>query len=196
MIANNSITDLLQEIQNKLLGTEKLPLIDHTLKSAAVLVLLIPSQTGLEVVLTRRAPWLKHHPGQISFPGGQFEKSDLNLIDTAMREANEEIGLPLENLKILGSFEGCETISDFYVTPIVAFSTFKGPWHCDKNEVSEIIQVPFSWFINDLNWRLENGQFMGREHQYLVSWWDSHLIWGATARLTANLRKQLSHWSR
>lgn len=161
------------------------------LQPAAVLVLLVDSLNGLEVVLTRRAKNLKHHPGQISFPGGKAESSDKNLIATASRETYEEIGLPSDSVQILGSFPGSETISQFQVTPIVAYSDFQHDWTIDHNEVQQVIQVPLDWLLHEGNWRVEIGVFREKEHHYYACWWQKHLIWGATGQLIKNLRQQI-----
>lgn len=159
------------------------------LQPAAVLVLLVDSLNGLEVVLTRRAKHLKHHPGQISFPGGKAEPSDKDLIHTALREAHEEIGLPIDSIQILGSFPGSETISQFQVTPIVAYSDFQHDWVIDHNEVQQVIQVPLDWLLHESNWRVETGIFRKNKHHYYACWWQQHLIWGATGQLIKNLRQ-------
>ncbi len=165
----------------------------ETQKLAAVLVALIESHSGLDIVLTRRAKHLRHHPGQVSFPGGKWDKSDHTLLDTAVREAQEEIALPSEQLKILGTFPGHKTTSGFDVTPIVAFSNYAGPWTPDFNEVDSVLTVPLSWVIDESRWRIETGIFKGEPHQYRVSWWKRYLIWGATAEMLFNFRRCLKN---
>ncbi len=177
-----------KSLSKALLSSNEKQLPVGELQPAAVLVLLTDSLYGLDVVLTRRAAHLRNHPGQISFPGGKAEDEDKNLIATALREAHEEIGLPYEHVKILGQFLGSETISQFKVTPIVAYSTFKQDWTVDSNEVQQVIKVPLDWLVDDKNWRIESAFFRQKKYRYHVCWWQKHLIWGATAELINNLR--------
>jgi len=178
----------IEKLKSKLNDIDESPRVIANLKPAAVLVLLVPSKFGLELVLTRRSKNLKNHPGQISFPGGKFEVNDKHLIQTAIRETHEEIGLPYHQSTILGGFPGSETISHFHVTPVVAYSTYNGPWEIDHNEVEEVIQIPLDWILKSENWRKEQGIFLNKKHPYYVCWWSNNLIWGATAKLLSNFR--------
>ncbi len=168
------------------------PTLNNNLQASAVLVLMVDGVNGLDLVLTRRAYHLKNHPGQISFAGGTREKQDSSLYHTALREAEEEIGLPEETVEILGSFEGNETITGFYMSPVVGFSDYQGPWLTDPGEVHSILTVPLDWAMEANRWREEAGFFRGQKRTYLAAWWQGQLIWGATAQLLENLRKQIN----
>ncbi len=183
----------LTKLSSRLLQSEGVRHSSSALQSAAVLVLLVDSMNGLDVVLTRRAKHLKHHPGQISFPGGKAEPTDKDLIATALREAHEEIGLPIEDLQILGSFPGSETISQFQVAPIVAYSDFQQDWVTDPDEVQQVIHIPLDWLLDDSHWRVETGIFQKNLRNYHACWWQQHLIWGVTGQLLKNLRLLVNH---
>ncbi len=105
------------------------------LRSAAVLIALIEPENeadGLQVLLTKRASHLKHHPSQVSFPGGKVEKEDKSLIDTALREAFEEIGLSADAITVAGQLPAYETISGFNVTPVIAIVARAQTYLMDK----------------------------------------------------------------
>ncbi len=110
---------------------------NSSLKTAAVLIGLVDSDndSGLEVLLTRRSSHLKHHPSQISFPGGKAEPEDENLVATALREAHEEIGLSPTSVTVIGQLPSYQIISGYQVTPIVAIIDKPKSYQQDHNEV-------------------------------------------------------------
>lgn len=139
------------------------------------------------VLLTRRSKKLKHHSGQVSFPGGAVEHVDNNLVDTALRETFEEIGVPSDKVELWGQMESMTSLSGFQVTPIIGrlindFQIIK-----DDSEVAEVFGVPFAFFQNPEN---RSEQYMktesGRHHYYLYRH-QNHLIWGLTAKIIVQL---------
>jgi 8-oxo-dGTP pyrophosphatase MutT (NUDIX family) len=162
------------------------------LKPAAVLIALIEEDHQLSVVFTKRAAHLKHHPGQISFPGGKVEDFDKNLIEAAIREAEEEIGLNSHKINIIGQLNPYETISGYVVTPIIAFINEQQNFVMDKNEVAEIFQVPLQHFLNfDNHYAIR----IERQHKpFSIHFmpFDHHNIWGATAVMLKDLAIHLS----
>ncbi len=160
---------------------------ETSLDSSAILILLREQNQQTEMVLTRRAFHLNNHPGQICFAGGRYEDSDKDLIQTAIREAHEEIGLPRDRVEILGSFRGIETISGFWMTPIVAYTDFQGDWCIDSKEVHSMLSIPLDWAMQKHRWRQENGYFRGQLRSYYCAWWQGQLIWGATAQVLNNM---------
>jgi 8-oxo-dGTP pyrophosphatase MutT (NUDIX family) len=168
-------------------------------RPAAVLICLNPTNKGLSVIFTQRAAHLKHHAGQISFPGGKAEDSDLGLVHTAFREAEEEIGLAPEHLSLIGQLPPYRTISGFAVTPIVAKHKIgvhvPGDLIIDPNEVGEVFQVPLSFLMNKKNYSVHDVH-RGELHfsVYFISY-GRHVIWGATAGMMAHLRDHILYHS-
>lgn len=163
------------------------------LKSAAVLIALIDhdkdsfSEGGLQVLLTKRASHLKHHPSQISFPGGKVEKTDTNLVHTALREAQEEIGLAPEAVNIIGQLPSYEIISGYQVTPIVGIVNSEQDYTKDDNEVDEIFHVPLKHFLQDENHRSIVAYRNGHSHTIHFYPYRHYNIWGATAAMMKDL---------
>lgn len=159
----------------------------HKLKSAAVLIPIVSNQGQLEVLLTKRASHLRHHPGQISFPGGKAEPSDQNLIATALRETQEEIGLKPENIQILGQLKSYQTISGYEITPIVAFAQKEQNYQFDDNEVAEVFHVPLSHFLKREHHIKVATFHQGKSHNIHFMPYQNHNIWGATAAILHDL---------
>ncbi len=165
------------------------------LKSAAVLIALVePEQPdeGLQVLLTKRASHLKHHPSQVSFPGGKAEQEDNSLIDTALREAFEEIGLSREAVSVAGQLPPYETISGFQVTPIIATVARSQSYKLDKNEVDEIFQVPLQHFLTTNDHHVFTASRNGKQHNVHFLPYKHYNIWGATAVMLKDLVSHLN----
>ncbi|XPF94499.1 CoA pyrophosphatase [Colwellia sp. RE-S-Sl-9] len=162
------------------------------LKEAAVLIPLVDDGDQLNVVLTKRSLNLRHHAGQISFPGGKVEKTDTNLIDTASRETFEEIGVPPELINIVGSLHSYQVISGFIVTPYIAFIPNDYEFIKDTNEVSDIFQVPLKYFLDTSNHIAINVQRKSFSHNVHFMPYKQHNIWGATASMLKDLAIHLS----
>ncbi|MCC2971909.1 CoA pyrophosphatase [Massilia sp. IC2-476] len=159
------------------------------LRRAAVLVPLVERPEGLHVLLTKRTDHLSSHAGQISFPGGRAEELDSSPIETALREAEEEIGLHRRHVEIIGVLPEHVTISAYRVTPVVAIVTPPFALSADPGEVAEIFEVPLSFLTSGANHErrsvtLPEGQ--GRRTFYAMPYQD-YFIWGATAAMLRNL---------
>lgn len=157
------------------------------LRQAAVLIPLIDDGKELSVVLTQRALHLKHHAGQISFPGGKVEDNDKDLVYTALRETHEEIGVPPQSIEVVGSLHSYQVISGFVVTPYVGFIPHNFNYIKDKNEVSEIFQVPLTHFLNDDNHIAIPIQRKDYSHNVHFMPYQNYNIWGATAAMLKDL---------
>jgi 8-oxo-dGTP pyrophosphatase MutT (NUDIX family) len=164
-------------------------------RPAAVLICLNSTEQGLQVIFTQRASHLKHHGGQISFPGGKAEDDDMGLIHTAFREAEEEIGLTPTHLKVIGQLPPYKPISGFSVTPIVAKHKMgvavPDDLKIDANEVGEVFQVPLSFLMDKDNYFVHHVH-RGELHfpLYYITY-EKHVIWGATAGMMAHLRDHI-----
>lgn len=167
-------------------------------RPAAVLICLNPSATGLSVIFTQRATHLKHHAGQVSFPGGKAEASDTSVIHTAFREAEEEIGLSTDALDVIGRLPDFRTISGFAVTPIIAKHTLgvcvPEELTIDKNEVGQAFEVPLAYLMNKENYYVQVIKRSSQNFPVYYLNYNGHLIWGATAGMLVHLRDHvLSH---
>lgn len=164
-------------------------------RPAAVLIASQMIDNELHVLFTKRAEHLVHHAGQISFPGGKYEKTDPDIVFTALREAEEEIGLASDNVNVIGTLPAFKTISGFEVTPILAnISTpidITSQLLIDNNEVAEVFQVPLAYLMNEKNLLIQYVSRNGVDAPvYFIPYKDRY-IWGATAGILAMLRAHL-----
>ncbi|MBO9473213.1 CoA pyrophosphatase [Shimia sp. R10_1] len=157
------------------------------LRPAGVLVP-IEIKSGIpHVILTKRASHLKHHPGQIAFPGGKQDESDADVIAAALREAREEIGLPPENVEVLGTLPTHETVTSFSVTPVLghvrdAFEVIPEP-----GEVEEVFSVPLAHVTDPARFSVQSRRWQGKRRHYFTVPFGPYYIWGATARILRGL---------
>lgn len=163
-------------------------------RTAAVLVPLLDLPEP-EVVFTRRADHLPNHAGQVSFPGGAAEENDVSAVQTALREAYEEIGLPNKVTRPLGFLDRMDTISDYRVLPVVALVTPPVSWVLDEREVAEVFTVPLSVILDAEQYEAKTSQWQGNEYTLYTLHWQGQKIWGATAAMLMNLiqRMQATH---
>lgn len=163
----------------------------RNLTSAAVLVPILMHDQRPAVVLTKRANHLRHHPGQISFPGGRAEHGDANLVETAFREATEEIALPSQSATVLGQLADHRTVTNFQVTPVVAWIDQNWDVALDKNEVNEAFLVPLHHLAKRDNYFVESRNWQGKTRKYHAVPYGPYYIWGATARILLSLAQRL-----
>lgn len=158
---------------------------------ASVLFGLIARDDGLHVLLTKRTEHLRHHAGQISFPGGRIEPSDANPAHAALREANEEIGLDASSIRVLGYLEPMLTITGFRVYPVVALIQPDYNAVPDGIEVAELFEAPLALFLNPANEHALQIMLHGKPRYLTEFHWQHFRIWGATATMLVNLRNRL-----
>ncbi len=157
------------------------------LKRAAVLIPLIARAEGATVLLTRRTPHLAAHAGQISFPGGRLEPQDRDARAAALRETEEEIGLPHGRIALLGELEEYGTITGFRVTPVVGVVTPPFSLTPDPSEVAEVFEVPLAFILDPANRRQAVEKRDGLERDIYEIPFGAYRIWGFTARLMVRL---------
>jgi 8-oxo-dGTP pyrophosphatase MutT (NUDIX family) len=175
------------DLRRVLLSPEDAVRLDvHGRTDAAVLVALYCEHGQPNAVFTRRRDDLRRHAGEISFPGGRYDDRDRDLSMTALREAEEEIGLPRDAVQIVGALQPTPTIATGYaVYPFVGLIEPGRAWTLSAGEVAEVLDVPLQALIDGYaRRRLIRRGLPIRTDTYLV---DSHLIWGATARIVADL---------
>ena len=176
-------------------------------RDASVLIPLIPRPQGMQLLLTRRTAHLLVHPGQISFPGGSRDAGDRNAIHTALREAEEEIGLQAQWVEPLGSMPTYTTITGYAVTPVVGIVDPQASLQAQASEVDEVFEVPLAFLMNPAHhelrtWDSQTGLIASssvpntaRRSFYAMPWTAldgrRYFIWGATAAMIRNLYRLL-----
>jgi 8-oxo-dGTP pyrophosphatase MutT (NUDIX family) len=176
-----------QQIEKILRHHKKKKITGENLRASAVVIPLFYNQGQYHVLLTERSEEVNFHKGQVCFPGGTREPSDSSLLQTALREAEEEIGLRAQDVEILGEFDDCLTLtSDHVISPFVAFIPHPYPLKADGREIKEIFSVPLSFLMDEANFKQDS-----QAYEY-----EGHIIWGATARILKQFMDLLKSGSR
>jgi 8-oxo-dGTP pyrophosphatase MutT (NUDIX family) len=162
------------------------------LRPAAVLVPLIDHQSGWAVLLTQRTAHLSAHAGQIAFPGGRIEEEDTDAVAAALRETEEEVGLPRERVSVVGRLDTYVTGTGFEITPIVGIVAPPYELTIDPYEVAEAFEVPLSYVLDRRNHRRTERESAGRTRVFFVLPYEERNIWGATAGMLVNLAEILN----
>lgn len=164
---------------------------DQSLIPAAVLFPIILRDGGQTVLLTQRTAHLRDHAGQISFPGGRVEAEDISPSHTALRETEEEIGLPRERIEILGFLPEYRTGTGFRVTPVVALVLPPFDLRPDPFEVAEVFEVPLAFLLDPANHQQHSLHYRGALRNYFAMPYGDYFIWGATAGMIRSLSERL-----
>ena len=159
----------------------------HGLQRAGVLVPIVMTTNGCTFLFTKRTEHVETHKGQISFPGGVIDQADAGIVETALREAYEEIGLPREAVEVLGLLGDLATPTGFVITPVVGWVAALPPLAINTDEVDEVFQVPVQFFAEGGKGRMEPRNVQGRAHEVWYYDTGSHIIWGATAAIIRSL---------
>jgi len=160
--------------------------------AAAVLVPIVAHPAELTVLFTQRTSQLRSHSGQVSFPGGRAEPEDASPELTALREAEEEIGLPAERVEIVARLPDYLTRTGFRVTPVVGLLTPALELAPDSREVEEVFEVPLAFLLDARNHLRETRELRGETVGYYVIQYGKRRIWGATAGMLVNLYRMLA----
>jgi 8-oxo-dGTP pyrophosphatase MutT (NUDIX family) len=163
---------------------------DQALKCAAVLIPFVRWKDEWHILFTRRTEMVEHHKGQVSFPGGGCDLGESAPEATALREANEEIGLEKADVRLLGRLNDIITITRYRVTPVVGVMPWPYPVRMEPAEVERVFTIPLTWLADRANWDEQPFTLEGiprpfpvvRYHPY-----DGEILWGISARLTLNL---------
>jgi len=162
------------------------------LRPAAVLVAFADRPSGPALLLTKRAPTLKHHPGQIAFPGGKVDAGDADATATALREAQEEIGLPVQAVDVIGALPSHETVTGFQVTPVLAIVEKPFTLLPEAGEVAEVFEVPLAHVLDRSRYSVQSRRWRGARRAYFTVPWGPYYIWGATARMLCALADRMA----
>ena len=146
-----------------------------------------------QLLLTKRSSALQHHPGQIAFPGGKQDDTDVDVIACAKREAHEEIGLPPDLVEVLGTLSPHETVTGFLVTPVIVHVTGQFDIRPEPGEVDEVFSVPLSHVLNPANYHVQSRRWRGQMRSYFTVPYGPYYIWGATARMLRAWTDQMTH---
>jgi 8-oxo-dGTP pyrophosphatase MutT (NUDIX family) len=197
--------DLLARLRGALLSLEAPPgprgwnhedmaeLIGSAPRRPAAVLIGIRDDREQRVVLTVRTDTLQQHAGQVAFPGGRVEPDDVDVVATALRESEEEIGLDAGMVTPLGFLEAFETISGYSVTPVVAWIAANAVLKPDPGEVAEVFEVPFAFFLEPANLRRYTMDFRGHRREMVEFLHAGYRIWGVTAAILYNLLKRMGH---
>lgn len=179
-------------------GSERWPAdmrrqLSTALTPAGVLIPVFERGGVLAVLLTQRSADLKHHAGQISFPGGRMETGDRDIAQTALRETHEEVGIRPDEVSIIGYLDPMPTVTGYAVTPIVGLVTGQAEISIDHTEVEYVFEVPLAFFVDERNQMTSERDIHGWKVPIIEFQYDGQRIWGATAHILVELRKILKN---
>ncbi len=159
--------------------------IDTHLQTAAILVMLYPKHNKTHVLMTKRALHLNSHAGEISFPGGVFEEEeDENLLETALRETHEEIGVQVEASKVIAQLPTVNTRLGFEITPFVSVLSEAMEFDAEEDEVEEILEIPFTSLLSTQ----QRDVGFSPDQDMVMYWFKHHRIWGASAKILRKIQ--------
>jgi 8-oxo-dGTP pyrophosphatase MutT (NUDIX family) len=177
-------------------GSERWPAlvrerITRDLRPAGVLIPVIDRVAGLSVLLTQRSAELKHHAGQVSFPGGRMEAHDSDVVQAALRETHEEVGIPPQAIAVVGYLPPMPTVTGYAVTPVVGLVGDDVSLQIDRTEVEYAFEVPLEFLLDRRNEQALEREYQGRRIPTVEFHYSGERIWGATAQILVQLRKTL-----
>lgn len=163
---------------------------DDPLSEAAVLVA-VTDRARPGVILTQRTETMRKHPGQVAFPGGRVDPEDADAVATALREAEEEIGLAPSAVRVAGLADRYRTGTGYHITPVVGVVAPDLPLRPSEAEVASVFEVPLAFLLDPANHRDARAMWQGTERRFTEIFWQDRRIWGATAAMIVNLSRRL-----
>lgn len=194
--------EVIRRLRERLVSVEHMTSLSDTIegqrpnaREAAVLLALFEQESALYLTFIRRASTLRAHSGEIAFPGGSVDSTDVSPVQTALREAQEEIGLDPERVEVLGALPPVFTVvSNFLIMPVVAFlPTGPGELHLQESEVAELIFLPLRGLADPAIAHTEEWMRAGMTRTIYFYDYGPYRIWGATARIFSMLLELLTH---
>lgn len=173
-------------IRSALADSPKKSINDSNLSPAGVLVIVYPKDGEFCVLLNKRSQLVEHHKGEISFPGGSVDPDDENLLETAKRETEEEMGICSNDIDYLGDLDDMPTISNFLISAFVATIPYPYPFRPSEGEVAKVLEVPIEHLRNDANHRSESRLRNHKTQTSITYVFEGHVIFGATAQILSN----------
>jgi 8-oxo-dGTP pyrophosphatase MutT (NUDIX family) len=183
------MTDFADALQSRLAGRAPITRAEWEARPAAVLVPLHMQAGAWHLLLTQRTLTVESHKGQVAFPGGRVDVGDASRVDTALREAEEEIGLPRERVTIIGQLDELLTVTQYRITPVVGLIPWPWTFTLSTAELSAVFSVPLRWLADPANLDIQYRQPIvpGPPVEVYYFYYGEYTIWGATARIIRNL---------
>jgi 8-oxo-dGTP pyrophosphatase MutT (NUDIX family) len=191
-----TLSEILSQLEDKLDHNicDVPPVMDDGYLPAAVMILLARENDAWNILFTQRTDSVRDHKGQVSFPGGAWEKKDPCLKDTAVRETYEEIGVHQGDIRVFGSMPPMKTITKYYITPFIGTIPWPYLLNIEQKEVERAFLIPLSWLLDDANREereFEDKVLNIRRDVTFYKEYDGHLLWGITAMLTVKFLELL-----
>lgn len=188
-----SENDIANRLKRQRELTHDIPLTQpgYTYKQAGVLIPFIRVERSWHLLYIRRAELRRDlHSGQVAFAGGKHEEHDQNMLDTALREAHEEIGVAPNDVKVLGHLSSHHSVSNFRITPVVGRIPWPYPLELQRSEVGRAFSIPLQWLADPTNHEIRYRELPDSKQPVPIAYfneYDGELLWGATARMTLSL---------
>ncbi|MCL1833617.1 MAG: CoA pyrophosphatase [Leptospirales bacterium] len=184
-------SDFKKSISERLSNRKKRSVENSEYKKAAVLIIFMEKENAPYVLLTLRTDRVSTHKGQVSFPGGGFDSSDNSMLDTALRETMEEVGIDPGEIEIIGEFDEYISIMGFHVYTFVGALNSAQKYNPSKDEIDLIFEAPFSIFYNEEYTKCEKVNYSGRDYDVYYYDYNNITIWGLTARILTDFSRKV-----